>query len=143
MATTLRPPAPPEPAGPPDKKSARALLAARESPRRRLLRLVLLLVAFAVLAQGWLVTGIDLGKLTNAPNAAPILKSLLTPDVAARDIATVELNLNVTPGGDQTSPAVVSDASGQTLQITPGSPVPGQAVAFDGSGFAADADGQL
>jgi phosphonate transport system permease protein len=96
-----------------------------------------------VLAQGWLVTGIDLGKLTNAPNAAPILKSLLTPDVAARDIATVELNLNVMPGGDQADPALVSDASGQSLQITPGSPVPGQAVAFDGSGFAADADGQL
>jgi phosphonate transport system permease protein len=143
MATTLRPPAPVEPSDPRETRSARALLAARESPRRRLLRLALLLVAFGVLAQGWFVTGIDLGKLTNAPNASPILKALLTPDVASRDISSVELDVSVTAGGDQSGPASVSGQSGQTLQISPASPFPGQAVAFDGYGFAPDADGQL
>src|SRR5690242_1352016 len=100
MATTLRQPPSLEPVGRPDTKSARALLAARESPRRRIVRLALLLIAVVVLAEGWMVTGIDLGKLTNAPNAAPILKALLTPDVAARDVSSVEMDLPIVVGGD-------------------------------------------
>ena len=92
MATTLGQPstaAPPQPPVAPDALgSARAALAARQSPRRRIVRLLLLLVALAVLLKGWLVTDINLGMLTNAPNAAPILKSLLQPDVAARDHGT-------------------------------------------------------
>src|SRR5689334_11958691 len=120
MATTLRPPAPVEPSGPPPgATSARALVAARESPRRRLLRVLIPVVAFGVLAQGWLVTGIDLGKLTNAPNAAPILKALLTPDVASRDISSLELNVNVPPGGGQSAAALGGDESGPKLQISP------------------------
>ena len=146
MATTLREPPSLEPAPPGDGKSARALLAARESLPRRILRFLLLLIGLAVLVAGWQVTGIDLGKLTNAPNAAPILKALVTPDVAARDVSSVELTLPITVGSDSTDVAAtaqVSDVSGQTLRITPGSPRPGDAVAFEGSGFAADADGQL
>ena len=143
MATTLREPPSLEPTSPGDGKSARALLAAHESLPRRILKFVVLLIAIGVLVQGWMVTGIDLGKLANAPNALPILKALATPDVAARDVAAVELNVPISVGGDATEPAEVSDASGQTLRITPGSPKPGDAVAFEGSGFAPDADGQL
>src|SRR5207302_2020141 len=74
MATTLAPPSAP----PPEViRSARAELARRESPRRRIIRLVLLLISIAVLVRGWMVTEIDLGKLANAPNAAPILKALV------------------------------------------------------------------
>jgi phosphonate transport system permease protein len=143
MATTLREPESPQSAASADTRSARALLAEHESPRRRILRLLVLLIAVGVLVEGWMVTGIDLGKLTNAPNASPILKALLTPDVAARDVSTVQLDLPITVGGDATAPAEISDSSGLRLRITPGAPRPGDAVAFDGSGFAPDADGQL
>ena len=143
MATTLRESPSFERAPSGDGKSARALLAARESPARRIVRLLLLLIAVAVLVEGWMVTGIDLGKLTNAPNATPILKALLTPDVAARDVSSIEMNLPITVGGDATGAAETSDDSGQTLKIEPSAPKPGDAVAFDGSGFAPDADGQL
>ena len=92
MATTL--PHPPgtgaPPSGPPLERipveSARSALAVRESPRRRIIRLVLVVIALAVLVKGWAVTDIDLGKLANAPNAAPILKALFQPDVATRDV---------------------------------------------------------
>ena len=47
-----------------------------------------------------------------------------------------------TVGGDSDAPAVVTTDTGQRFTVTPGSPVPGGAVAFDGSGFAPDADGQ-
>ena len=143
MATTLGQ-APPS--GPPRTElggSARAALARRENTRTRILRVVVLLVAVAVLVRGWMVTEIDLGKLTNAPNAAPILKALVQPDVAARDVTQVELQLPFVVGAGSTGPAVVSDQSGQTLRVDPGSASPGQAITFDGSGFAADADGQL
>ena len=123
--------------------SARAALARRESPRRRLLRLVVLLVSAVVLVKGWLVTDIDLGKLANAPNSAPILKALVQPDVAARDITQVNLQVAFAVGSESSSPAAVSDSSGQQLRITPGAASPGQTLAFDGSGFAPDADGQL
>jgi phosphonate transport system permease protein len=143
MATTLGQ-APPS--GPPRTEiigSARAALARRENLRTRILRLVVLLIALAVLVRGWMVTEIDLGKLTNAPNAAPILKALVQPDVAARDVTQVELQLPFVVGAGSTGPAVASDQSGQTLRVEPGSASPGQTVTFDGSGFAPDADGQL
>jgi phosphonate ABC transporter permease subunit PhnE len=118
-------------------------LAVRESPRKRIVRLLILVVAVAVLAKGWAVTDIDLGKLANAPNATPILKSLLQPDVAARDVTQIELQVPVVVGAGSDSPAVANTPTGQQFTVTPGSPVPGGAVAFDGSGFAGDADGQI
>jgi len=145
MATTL--PQPPDTRAPPPSSeagaSARAALAAHESPRRRIVRLLILVVAVAVLAKGWVVTDIDLGKLANAPNAAPILKSLLQPDVVARDSTQIELQVGVVVGAGSDSPSVATAPTGQQFQVTPGSPVPGGAVAFDGSGFAPDADGQI
>jgi phosphonate transport system permease protein len=147
MATSLgQPSTPAPPAGPSSPevvRSARSALARREDPRRRLVRLVVLLVAAAVLVKGWLVTDIDLGKLANAPNAAPILKALVQPDVAARDMTQVELQVPFVVGAGSTGPALVSDQAGQSLRIDPGSASPGQTVTFDGSGFAPDADGQL
>src|SRR5438105_5352515 len=147
MATTLGQSsraAPPQPPVAPDALgSARAALAVRQSLRRRIVRLLLLLVALAVLVKGWMVTDINLGMLTKAPNAAPILKSLLQPDVAARDITQVELQVAFTVGAGSSTAAVVTDHSGQTLRIDPGSASPGETVTFDGMGFAPDADGQL
>lgn len=143
MATTLGQAPPSRPPRTELAGSARAALARREHPRTRILRLVVLLVAVAVLVRGWMVTEIDLGKLTNAPNAAPILKALVQPDVAARDVTQVELQLPFVVGAGSTGPAVVSDQSGQTLRVEPGSASPGQSITFDGSGFAPDADGQL
>ena len=148
MATTLgQPSSPAPPAGGPSGaevvRSARTALARREDPRKRLVRLVILLVAAAVLVKGWLVTDIDLGKLANAPNAAPILKALVQPDVAARDVTQVELQVPFVVGAGSTGPALVSDQAGQSLRIDPGSASPGQTVTFEGSGFAPDADGQL
>jgi phosphonate ABC transporter permease subunit PhnE len=124
-------------------RSARAELARREDPRARVVRVVILLVSLVVLARAWVVTDIDLGKLANAPNAAPILKALLQPDVASRDTKPVELQEAFIVGAGSTGPAVVSDNSGQTLRITPGSASPGQTVVFEGSGFEPDTDGQL
>src|SRR3981081_1200129 len=98
MATTIGTPAP-APAPPPTSpgsydglRSARAALSRPESPRRRILRLLALLIAVVVLVRGWMVTEIDLGKLSNAPNAAPILKALVQPDIAARDVTPIELH---------------------------------------------------
>ena len=142
MATTLGQP-PTAPPGAEVVRSARAELARREDPRRRILRLVILIVAAAVLVKGWLVTDIDLGKLANAPNAAPILKALVQPDVAARDVTQVELQVPFVVGAGSTGPASASDQAGQSLRIQPGSAAPGQTVTFEGSGFAPDADGQL
>src|SRR2546421_2192884 len=137
MATSLgQPSTPAPPAGPSSPevvRSARSALARREDPRRRLVRLVVLLVAAAVLVKGWLVTDIDLGKLSNAPNAAPILKALIQPDVAARDISPIELQEPFIVGAGSTGPATVGSPTGQTLRITPGSASPGQNVAFDGA----------
>ena len=136
MATSLgQPSTPAPPAGPSSPevvRSARSALARREDPRRRLVRLVVLLVAAAVLVKGWLVTDIDLGKLANAPNAAPILKSLLQPDVAARDITQVELQVPFTVGEGSSPAAVVTDHSGQTLRIEPGSASPGRPSGWSG-----------
>src|SRR5919201_3347308 len=147
MATTLgQPSSPAPPGGPPSPevvRSARAELARREDPRSRTVRLVILVFAAAVLVKGWLVTDIDLGKLANAPNAAPILKALVQPDIAARDVTQVELQVPFIVGAGSTGPASASDQAGQSLRIQPGSATPGQTVTFEGSGFAPDADGQL
>jgi phosphonate transport system permease protein len=132
---------PPSPAD--DTLSARALLAQRESPRRRLVRLALVLVVAAVLVKGWAVTDIDLGKLSNAANALPILKALVQPDVVSRDVTPIELQLAFAVGAGSNGPAVVDSPTGQTLRITPGTGTPGQTVVFEGSGFEPDADGQL
>src|SRR5579859_7808092 len=150
MATTVGPPtgasAPPpttSPAAYDGLRSARAALSRHDSLRRRIIRLVVLLVAAAVLARGWMVTGIDLGKLSNAQNAAPILKALVQPDIASRDISPIELQEQFVVGAGSTEPAVISSPTGQTLRITPGAAAPDQTVAFDGSGFEPDTDGQL
>jgi phosphonate transport system permease protein len=142
MATLLGPSSAP-PTGPDLKGSARSALAFRESPVRRVIRVVVLVIALGVLVAGWRVTDIDLGKLTNAPNAAPILKALVTPDVVARDVVPVEMDVPVVVGAGSSSPATANTPSGQTLRVTPGSPVPGGSVEFDGTGFAPNADGQL
>lgn len=145
MATVVRPPNSPraETPRPADGQSARAALARRESPRRRLLRLLILAVAVGVLVKAWAVTDIDLGKLANAPNAAPILKSLVTPDVVTRDIVQVELDVPVVVGAGSNGPVMASDQTGQRFTVEPGSPVPGAAVAFEGTGFAPNAAGQI
>ena len=150
MATTIGPPADaetPPPSTSPGSydglRSARAALRRHESPRARLVRLLVLLIAVLVLVRGWMVTDIDLGKLSNAPNAAPILKALVQPDIAARDVTPIELQEPFTVGAGSTDPATANSRTGQTLRITPGSAAPGQTVAFDGSGFEPDADGQL
>ncbi len=150
MATTVDPPAgagipPPSnaPAAYDGLRSARAALSRPESPRARLLRLFVLLIAIVVLVRGWMVTEIDLSKLSNAQNAAPILKALVQPDVVARDVVPIELQEPFTVGVESTGPAIVTSPTGQTLRITPGSASPGQPVVFDGSGFEPDTDGQL
>ena len=111
MATTLGQPSTPAPSAGPSSpevvRSARTALARREDPRKRLVRLVILLVAAAVLVKGWLVTDIDLSKLANAPNAAPILKALVQPDLAARDVTQVELQVPFVVGAGSTGPAKV------------------------------------
>jgi len=145
MATVVGPPrsSPGDRPRAADTQSARAALALRESPLRRLVRLLVLVVAVGVLVKGWMVTDIDLGKLANAPNAAPILKALVTPDVVSHDLTPVELQVPFIVGAGSNGPATISDQSGQTLRITPGSASAGQTVIFEGSGFAPDADGQL
>src|SRR5829696_8789581 len=102
MATTVGPPTGTDAPRPSDQhdrvRSARAELARRENPRTRILRLVLLLIAAVVLVRGWVVTEIDLGKLANAQNAGPILRALLAPDVATRDLTPIELAAPVIVG---------------------------------------------
>ena len=85
------------------------------------MRFVLLLVALAVLAVAWQVTGIDLKKLTNAANAKPILTALVTPDVVSREISSVELQAPLQVGQSSDQLVSTSNTSGQALRITPGS----------------------
>ena len=98
MATTVGPPTgadTPPPSTSPSAydglRSARTALSQHESPRRRIVRLLVLLVAVLVLVRGWMVTEIDLGKLSNAQNATPILRALIQPDIASRDVTPIEL----------------------------------------------------
>src|ERR1700704_4579947 len=97
MATSIEEPTggtpPPGVVSPHDGPSARALLARPQSARTRVFRLLLLVIGVGVLVRGWMVTDIDLGKLTNASNSGPILKSLLQPDVVARDQTPTELEV--------------------------------------------------
>src|SRR3954449_4087916 len=108
MATTVTPPTQ-EPSRDPSQRevgeSARAALARRESPGRQIVRLVVLVVAVAVLVDGWIVTDINLGKLANAANAGPILGALLRPDIVSRDVAPVEMTVPVVVGAGSSSPA--------------------------------------
>jgi phosphonate transport system permease protein len=146
MATIVGPPAgadTPAPASHDSQRSARELLRRPQSRRARVLRVLVLAIAAVVLVRGWMVTEIDLSKLSNAPNAAPILKALVQPDVASRDVTPIELQEAFIVGAGSTGPASVSSPTGQTLRITPGSASPGQTVAFDGAGFEPDTDGQL
>ncbi|GAC1314914.1 MAG: hypothetical protein NVSMB2_05200 [Chloroflexota bacterium] len=146
MVTTLGGGAPAAPETPPPTdvvRSARAELARRENPRRTALRLAIVAVALAVFVKGWAVTGIDLGKLSHAANAGPIVRALVQPDIVSRDIQTVDLSADFEVGDDPRPPVVVGTSSGQTLRISPGSGTPGGTVVFDGSGFEPDADGQL
>lgn len=142
MTTTLG-----QPSGPTltavDGSSARSLLAHRESAGRRVLRLIVLLLAVGVLVKGWMVTDINLGKLADAPNAAPILRALVTPDVATRDVTPVSLQTEFDVSATPIRPESGSVQSVQTLRIVPGSASAGQTVTFDGSGFAPNASGQL
>src|SRR5438094_6333173 len=122
MATTIGQPTPAPPPSPPAafdvQRSARAELARRENPRTRILRLVILLVSILVLVRGWMVTEIDLGKLANAQSAGPIMRALLQPDIAARDVAPIELSMPFIVGAGSNGTA--SDPTGK-LRVTPGS----------------------
>src|SRR5437588_12885418 len=98
MATTVPQPKPSDtgptaPAAYDTLRSARVALARRESPRRQIIRLLILIVSIAVLVDGWIVTDINLGKLANAAQAGPILKALLQPDVTAREVKPVDLTV--------------------------------------------------
>jgi phosphonate transport system permease protein len=125
------------------ESSARALLARREDPLKRALRFLALLVSLAILVLAWQVTGVDLRKLTNATSAGPILTALVTPDVVARDTRSVELTAPLTVGAPSDQPDVTSSGSGQTLRITPAGVEAGQTVAFEGSGFEPNGQGQI
>src|SRR5436309_10250269 len=130
MATTVPQPKPSQTQPPAYDTlgSARAALARRESPRRQIIRLLVLIVAIAVLVDGWIVTDINLGKLANAAQAGPILKALLQPDVTAREVKPVDLTVPFIVGAGSNGPA--TDNSGH-LTITPGSASPGQMVVFE------------
>jgi phosphonate transport system permease protein len=143
MATTIRTPPPSQLPPTVDAPSARAALARVESPRTRLVRLVLIVVAVGVFVLGWRVTEIDLGKFANAANAGPILKALVSPDVVTRDITQTELQAPFVSGSSSTDSTTVTSPTGQQLTITPAAAQSGDTVTFDGSGFAPDADGDL
>jgi phosphonate transport system permease protein len=147
MATSIGEPVggapPPDVPSGTDPRSARAILAMRPDPLGRVIRVALVVAALGILARGWVVTDIDLGKLTNASNAGPILKALLQPDVATRDVTPIQLSVPFIVGAGSNGPASATNPAGQILRITPGSANPGQMVDFDGSGFAPDTDGQL
>ncbi len=146
MSTTVgapRPASPPRSADDLRGTSARALLARQESPARKLLRLVVLGIAVAMLVAGWRVTEIDLGKLSNAANAGRILTALVQPDVVARDVAQVELRAPFSVGGTGTQAAEATTATGQKLRIVPATAQVGDSVELIGSGFAPQEEAQL
>src|ERR1700730_15162887 len=119
MATSTEEPtrgAPPSDVlSPHEGRSARALLARPQSARTRSFRVLILVIGVGVLVGGWMVTDIDLGKLTNASNAGPILRSLLQPDVVARDQTPTELDVPFIVAAGSNGPASASTPAGQTL----------------------------
>src|SRR5262249_37751175 len=64
-------------------------------------------------------------------------------DVAARDAEPIELQQPLVVGAGSPGPAASTNQTGQSLRVEPGSPMPGQSVAFDGSGLAPDTDAQI
>jgi phosphonate transport system permease protein len=141
MATSVTPSAS-APQHEPDfeQVSAKQLLARRPSARSRFIRLLILVIAIAVFINGWIVTDIQPGKLANAPNAVPILKALVQPDIVTRDVTPVELTVPFIVGAGSSGPATDST---KKFKITPGSASAGQTVVFEGFDFAPDSDGQL
>ncbi|HET6315281.1 MAG TPA: hypothetical protein VFG86_02405, partial [Chloroflexota bacterium] len=95
-------------------REARAILTKKEPLKKQLLRLGIILLSLVVLVRGWMVTDIDLKKLANAPNAAPILKALVQPDVFDRDVTQTQLEAPFTVGVTGTEPVESSTRTGQT-----------------------------
>jgi phosphonate transport system permease protein len=149
VSTTVGSPAPPAPTPPTSSvddvsgQSARAILARREPRSTQIVRLLILLLSVVVLIRGWVVTDIDLAKLANAPNAGPILKALVTPDVFARDITQTELRVPFQVGPEQAAPVEASTRTGQSLKVIPGSAQVGDSVELQGAGFEPGAEAQL
>jgi len=103
----------------------------------------LLLLAAVAYAYAWRVTKIDLEQLVvGLPNVQHIIGGLLRPDLVAQDveIAAVETPLRVGVGSAEPSTGHVG---GQRFSVTPGSIRPGDAITFEGSGFAPDSEGRL
>ncbi|MDQ3811372.1 MAG: phosphonate ABC transporter, permease protein PhnE, partial [Chloroflexota bacterium] len=124
-------------------RSAREALRRRRSATAQVVRLVILLLALAILVRGWQVTDINLARLANAPNAGPILRALVTPDVVTRDLVQVDLRAPFKVGQPGDQPVTTSTATGQTLKITPGAAEPGDSIRIQGTGFAPEADADL
>jgi phosphonate transport system permease protein len=145
VSTTLAPPSTPPP-GPADEisgRQAREILTPRVSRKTQLIRLTILLVSILVLIRGWVVTDIDLKKLANAANAAPILKALVTPDIFDRDVTQTELRLPFTVGPETLPPVSASNRTGQSLTVIPGSAQAGDSIELQGQGFEPEAEAQL
>lgn len=58
-------------------------------------------------------------------------------------MSQVDLPLLIVVGAGSNGPASANTQTGQTLRILPGSPMPGQTVTFEASGFAPEVDGDL
>jgi phosphonate transport system permease protein len=124
-------------------REARAILTRKEPLKNQLIRLGIILLSVLVLIRGWMVTDIDLRKLANAPNAAPILLALVQPDVFARDVTQTELRAPFTVGQTGTEPVTTTTRTNQTFTITPGAAQEGETVRFQGSGFEPNSQGDL
>jgi len=145
VSTTLAPPSspPPGPAHEISGREARAILTPRLSRKSQLIRLGIILVSILVLIRGWVVTDIDLRKLANASNAAPILKALVTPDVFDRDVTQTELRVPFTVGTSDVPPVSADNRTGQSLMVSPGSAQAGDSVELKGAGFEPEGEAQL
>ncbi len=151
MATTTTPAAAPKTPGASgagarslSPEERRALIEAQTDPRGRLMRLIAAVLTLVVLAYGWRVTEIDLGKLiTNLPAAQHIVRGLLNPDVRTLEVTTKELATPFRVGPGPETPSEQRLPGGETLRITPGAVQGGQEVTFEGSGFAPNSKGPL
>lgn len=99
--------------------------------------MALLVVALLAVFRSWSATGLDASRL------AQVLGALTHPELTTRSASQVELQLVIVVGAGSNGPATANSTTGQTLRVLPGSPNPGQTIAFDGSGFAANVDGDL